>query len=66
MLGKEMLGPGIFSKMTWHSSGEVQHDLLEASSDNSPPELDFDIQLNPTLTDFKGLINLFLIDGFLL
>ena len=43
MLGKEMLGPGIFSKMTWHSSGEVQHDLLEASSDNSPPELDCDI-----------------------
>ena len=43
MLGKEMLGPGIFSKMTWRSFGEVQHDLLEASSDNSPPELDCDI-----------------------
>ena len=43
MLGKEMLGPGIFSEMTWQSSKEVQHDLPEASSDNSPPELDCDI-----------------------
>ena len=40
---KEMLGPGISSEMTWYSSGEVQHDLLEAPSDNSPPKSDCDL-----------------------
>ena len=38
-----MLGPGIFSNMNRPCSGKVQHDLLDASSDNSPPELDYDI-----------------------